>query len=422
FSSRRRHTRFSRDWSSDVCSSDLLGGEQSHDRRLDERHERHVAVGGDGDGAEELGGELVGDEDGGGAVGAADDADGGGLLGGEAEHGGAHEGEEQPGLGGGPEEEGARHGDERAEVGERADAEEDERREEFQLYALGDEVVEAAFDLVDLEGLAVGFGRGRDDAVGTDHGRGGDVGLRFHLHAEGGAFIDAVGTEFRGDDAAGGQVGDEGAKGDGDEQQGLKALGDGEPEQDAGDNPHDGHLPGDGLEAGGGEVFEKILEHGAGLDLADAMRGEDLPAAFTGPVLVDAGGVDGGDAVTGAEGGVDDGGDQGDDLRRRAVGGGDRSGRGRRGRHDRAGRRRDGARLGEGGVAALEDRADELEQEPDAAQHQKNDDEAVDLEGDGVAQRRVCGEGGERGGGEVGGKSEERRVGKEGRYGEGSWH
>src|SRR5690606_39852162 len=27
FSSRRRHTRFSRDWSSDVCSSDLLSGE-----------------------------------------------------------------------------------------------------------------------------------------------------------------------------------------------------------------------------------------------------------------------------------------------------------------------------------------------------------------------------------------------------------
>src|SRR3712207_7059552 len=27
FSSRRRHTRYWRDWSSDVCSSDLLGGE-----------------------------------------------------------------------------------------------------------------------------------------------------------------------------------------------------------------------------------------------------------------------------------------------------------------------------------------------------------------------------------------------------------
>src|SRR6266511_5368918 len=30
FSSRRRHTRFSRDWSSDVCSSDLRGGMTSH--------------------------------------------------------------------------------------------------------------------------------------------------------------------------------------------------------------------------------------------------------------------------------------------------------------------------------------------------------------------------------------------------------
>src|SRR5690606_39657804 len=30
FSSRRRHTRFSRDWSSDVCSSDLLGLGRTH--------------------------------------------------------------------------------------------------------------------------------------------------------------------------------------------------------------------------------------------------------------------------------------------------------------------------------------------------------------------------------------------------------
>src|SRR5690606_39704835 len=29
FSSRRRHTRFSRDWSSDVCSSDLLANRRS---------------------------------------------------------------------------------------------------------------------------------------------------------------------------------------------------------------------------------------------------------------------------------------------------------------------------------------------------------------------------------------------------------
>src|SRR5690606_40273676 len=31
FSSRRRHTRFSRDWSSDVCSSDLAGEKDSLD-------------------------------------------------------------------------------------------------------------------------------------------------------------------------------------------------------------------------------------------------------------------------------------------------------------------------------------------------------------------------------------------------------
>src|SRR5690606_39626013 len=30
FSSRRRHTRFSRDWSSDVCSSDLLPAGTAH--------------------------------------------------------------------------------------------------------------------------------------------------------------------------------------------------------------------------------------------------------------------------------------------------------------------------------------------------------------------------------------------------------
>src|SRR5690606_40004718 len=32
FSSRRRHTRFSRDWSSDVCSSDLVGVEAARQR------------------------------------------------------------------------------------------------------------------------------------------------------------------------------------------------------------------------------------------------------------------------------------------------------------------------------------------------------------------------------------------------------
>src|SRR5690606_39814937 len=41
FSSRRRHTRFSRDWSSDVCSSDLLAGQRAWITGL--RHEQSSA-------------------------------------------------------------------------------------------------------------------------------------------------------------------------------------------------------------------------------------------------------------------------------------------------------------------------------------------------------------------------------------------
>src|SRR5690606_40153888 len=41
--SRRRHTRFSRDWSSDVCSSDLIKqGERYDSNKLDERHRDHA--------------------------------------------------------------------------------------------------------------------------------------------------------------------------------------------------------------------------------------------------------------------------------------------------------------------------------------------------------------------------------------------
>src|SRR3712207_6328754 len=42
FSSRRRHTRYWRDWSSDVCSSDLrpVAGNRARSVRLDEAHRR----------------------------------------------------------------------------------------------------------------------------------------------------------------------------------------------------------------------------------------------------------------------------------------------------------------------------------------------------------------------------------------------
>src|SRR6266700_6751662 len=51
FSSRRRHTRFSRDWSSDVCSSDLVGRsiavellENGHEVLLVDKEPHRIAV------------------------------------------------------------------------------------------------------------------------------------------------------------------------------------------------------------------------------------------------------------------------------------------------------------------------------------------------------------------------------------------
>src|SRR5690606_39597279 len=44
FSSRRRHTRFSRDWSSDVCSSDLWGSRRARNgRRIADRGGENAA-------------------------------------------------------------------------------------------------------------------------------------------------------------------------------------------------------------------------------------------------------------------------------------------------------------------------------------------------------------------------------------------
>src|SRR5256884_1644640 len=51
FSSRRRHTRCSRDWSSDVCSSDLVGGSELMEHRRDDvpvRAGEHLAENGAG--------------------------------------------------------------------------------------------------------------------------------------------------------------------------------------------------------------------------------------------------------------------------------------------------------------------------------------------------------------------------------------
>ena len=223
----------------------LLAGEGAHDGRLDEGHERHVGVSGDGHGAEDLGGEFGGEENGGGSVGSADDADGGGLLGREAGEVGAEEGGEDADLRGGAEHEGARVGDERSEIGEGADAEEDEGREDLEFDALRDEVEKAAGDVVDAEGAGVEQGA---------------------VHAEDAGFLESVGQDAGGDDAFGGEVGQQGAEGDGDEEEGFEFLVDAEVKEHGADAPHDNHLPGDGGKRGQleerDEVVRDVEEHG----------------------------------------------------------------------------------------------------------------------------------------------------------------
>ena len=124
-----------------------------------------------------MGREGLGDEDGGRAVGAADDADGSGFFRGKAEEKRADKGDKDTQLGSGAQQEGLGVGDQRAEVGHRADAEEDQRRVDAQLDAEVEDVQEAAL----LEHLPVVDGTGIVK-VHVEHAGAGDVGEQ---HAEG---------------------------------------------------------------------------------------------------------------------------------------------------------------------------------------------------------------------------------------------
>ena len=113
----------------------FFSGQDLHDRRLDNRHQRHVAVRSNCDGAEQMRGQLGSDIDGGGAVRAADDADSTGFLIGEAQNLSADKGEEDTQLCGSAQQQAGRAGDQRLEIGHSADAEEDQRRVNAQLDA-----------------------------------------------------------------------------------------------------------------------------------------------------------------------------------------------------------------------------------------------------------------------------------------------
>src|SRR5699024_490518 len=188
----------------------LLGGAQLHERGLNQGDQGHVGVGRDGDGAQELGSQAGGEEDGGGAVSAANDADGGGLVAGEAQDHSADVGHEHAQLGGGAQEQALGVGEQGAKIGHGADAHEDEGR------------VDACFD-ADVEYI-------QEAAIAHD-----------------GAEADLAGEEaipqLRRIEAAAGKIGQQRAEGDAHQQQGLKLLDNAEIEKHAGDDDHHQVLP-----------------------------------------------------------------------------------------------------------------------------------------------------------------------------------
>ncbi|SAR70976.1 Uncharacterised protein [Klebsiella pneumoniae] len=112
----------------------LIRGQRLHDRRLDQRHQRHIGVRRHRDGPQQLRRQLARQVNRRRAVGAADDADGRRLRQGEAddaevvqrqrpEHGG-----EDPELRRRPQQQGARVSQQRAEIGHRPDAHKDDQR------------------------------------------------------------------------------------------------------------------------------------------------------------------------------------------------------------------------------------------------------------------------------------------------------
>ena len=215
----------------------FLGGQNLHDGGLDDRNERHVRVSGNGDGAEQLGSETGGDEDRGRAVSAADDTDGGGLLIGEAHELGADIGHEDTELGGSAEQQGLGVRDQGAEVGHRTDAHEDQAGVDAQLNAEVEDVQKTEADRA-------------ADSPGCKH-RLSNAGLchfcqeflRDGRSSEEIPMDMSAGEEDLVEHLRAGEVGAQHTEGDGQQQQRLKALYDGQIQQHEGNADHDEALP-----------------------------------------------------------------------------------------------------------------------------------------------------------------------------------
>ena len=180
------------------------------------------------------GGQVAGGVDGRGAVCAADDADGRGLRAGKAQQGGANVGDENAQLGSGAQQQALGVGNQGTEVGHGAHAHEDKAGVHAQLHAQvqhvqqahGDRGAQQAGKLV-KDGLR---GAARGDLIDDFLG---DCGAakQLPLHMP-------VGEEHLVVHPGAGQVGQQHAKGDRQQQQGLKLLDDGQVQQHAGHHQH----------------------------------------------------------------------------------------------------------------------------------------------------------------------------------------
>ena len=201
-----------------------LRRESVHDRRLDDRDERHVGVRRDRDCTEQVGREAAREPDRRRAVGAADDADRGRRLhrGDAAEEVSAKDGreterteerEEDAELRGTAEERHLGVGDQWAKVGHRADAHEDHDREDARVDAELEEVVQEP--------------AGLDDSAG--HHRNARRQHRYH------AVVHHRGSRHARERA----VGEKSAEANREEQQRLKALHDRKVHHDEAERDHD---------------------------------------------------------------------------------------------------------------------------------------------------------------------------------------
>ena len=150
----------------------LPGGEELDDGGLDDGHQGHVGVGGHHDGTRVIGAEVVGHEDGGGAVCGTDDGDGSGVLQLKAHHTRETQGKEDTELGGRAEDHELGVGEQGAKVDHGTDADEQKQGEELVGDTRGKEHVDGALLQDTLRPLVHRARQGEVDQNGTEaHGQ-----------------------------------------------------------------------------------------------------------------------------------------------------------------------------------------------------------------------------------------------------------